>query len=316
MKLTFYGGAGEVTGVKYLLELETDSKKSVKILIDCGLLQGDQEAHKKNYEKFPFDAKQIDYLLITHAHIDHVGLIPKLYKEGFRGKAFMTPPTRDLAVLTLMDSCHLLEEEAREKRCEQLYKRGDIDGIMGLVETVNYNKKRKLQDELYFRFNDAGHMLGSAIIEIWASSTSSGQAKIVFSGDLGNAPSPLLRPPAKIKQADYILIESTYGGENHENKEQRKEILENVIEETFSQKGVLMMPAFAVERTQELLCELNELVENNRVPKAPIFIDSPMAVRATEIYKKYPQYFNKEAAKQIERGDDFYTASSGVEINK
>ena len=307
MKLYFYGGAGEVTGVKYLLEIKPKTQNTIKILVDCGLLQGDKEAHAKNYEKFPFNAEEVDYLFITHAHIDHVGLIPKLYKQGFRGKVFMTPPTKDLALLTLTDSCNILEKEARETGREQVYKRKDIDGIMGLIKTTGYDKKCKVADEIYFKFNDAGHMLGSSIIEIWAPSRSSGQVKkIVFSGDLGNAPTPLLKPPAKISEADYILIESIYGNRVHENRTQRKEILENIIEETFSQKGVLMIPAFAVERTQELLCELNELVENNRVPQIPIFIDSPMAVKATEVYKKYPEYFNQEAEKLVRSGEDFF----------
>ena len=311
MKLTFYGGAKEVTGVKYLLEIKTD-KKPVKILVDCGLLQGGKEAHQKNYERFPFNAAEIDYLFVTHAHIDHVGLIPKLYKEGFRGKVFMTPPTKDLAVLTLSDSCNLLERESREIGCEPLYKAKDITGIMNLIETVKYGRKHKIEDEIYFKFNDAGHMLGSTIIEIWVRDNpkpASGLGrikKIVFSGDLGNAPTPLLNPPTKISEADYILIESTYGNKVHENCSQRREFLENIIEETFSHNGVLMIPAFAVERTQELLCELNELAENHRIPQIPIFIDSPLAVKATEVYKNYPEYFNKEAEKQIMAGDDFF----------
>jgi len=307
MKLYFYGGAGEVTGVKYLLEINTGAKKTVRILIDCGLLQGDKETHDKNYEKFLFKASEVDYLFITHAHIDHIGLIPKLYKEGFQGKVFMTPPTKDLALLSLSDSCGILERESWEKGCEPLYKKEDIDGIMGLVKTIDYNRKIKITDKIYFKFNDAGHMLGSTIIELWAPSTSSGQViKIVFSGDLGNAPTPLLNPPTKIAEADYILIESTYGNRIHENRGERKEILENIIEETYGQKGVLMIPAFAVERTQELLMELNELVENNRIPKMPIFIDSPLAVKATEIYKKYPEYFNQEAKKSLKEGHDFF----------
>lgn len=301
MKLTFWGGAEEVTGVKYLLEAKTDKEKPVKILIDCGMLQGDKEAHDRNYEPFTFDAKQIDYLLITHAHVDHVGLAPKLYKHGFRGEVFMTPPTKDLASLTLYDSQEIMEKEAWKDGQEPIFTREDVAGLLGLIKTVKYGRKHKLQDEIYFKLNDAGHMLGSSIIEIWAEGK-----KIVFSGDLGNAPTPLLRDPTKITEADYILIESTYGNKIHENRAERKENLENIIEETCSQKGVLMIPAFAIERTQELLSELNELAENGRIPKIPMFVDSPLAVKSTEVYKKHTEYFNKEAVKQIKNGDDFF----------
>src|SRR4030043_973605 len=187
---------------------------------------------------------------------------------------------------------------------EPLYRKEDVEGALALIRVKKYGKKHKLEDEIYYKFNDAGPMLGSAIIELWAEGK-----KVVFSGDLGNAPTPLLNPPAKITEADYILVESTYGDKVHENRDKRKEILENIIEETYSHKGVLMIPAFAVERTQELLCELNELVKNNRIPQLPIFIDSPLAVRATKIYKKYPEYFNKEASKSIKEGHDLFKFS-------
>jgi len=301
MKLTFWGGAEEVTGVKYLLEVKTKTEKLVKILVDCGMLQGSREATDKNYEPFPFDAKEIDYLFVTHAHIDHVGLTPKLYRAGFRGEVLMTPPTKDLASLTLYDSQKLTEKEAWGKGLEPMFTEEDVRGLLGLIKTVKYGRKHKLTGDIYYKFNDAGHMLGSSIIEMWAEGK-----KIVFSGDLGNSPTPLLNPPTKIEQADYILIESAYGDRNHENREKRKEIFENLIEETYSQKGVLMIPSFAIERTQELLSELNELVENCRIPKVPIFIDSPLAVKATEIYRRYPEYFNKQAQKQIKDGDDFF----------
>ena len=304
MKLYFYGGAGEVTGVKYLLQAKISPKKSVNILIDCGILQGGRKDMEENYKPFPFDPKKVDYLFVTHAHIDHIGLIPKLCKDGFRGTIFTTPPTKDLMALVLTDSCQIFEKEAQETRGEPLYNKIDLEKSLTLIKTFDYGKKEKLEDEIYFKFNDAGHMLGSAVIELWAEGK-----KIVFSGDLGNAPTPLLNPPAKITEADYILVESTYGDRLHENRNERKEMLENIIEETHSHKGVLMIPAFAVERTQELLCELNELVENHRIPQLPIFIDSPLAVKATEIYKKYPDYFNKEAGKLIESGHDLFRFS-------
>jgi len=304
MKLHFYGGAGEVTGVKYLLEVKIASRKKINILVDCGTLQGGREQSEANLKDFPFDASKIDYLLITHSHIDHVGLVPKLFRDGFRGKIYTTEPTKDLMQLVLSDSQQLMEKEFTEGGNRPLFSRGDVEGALGLIKTAKYGRKIKLADNTYFKFNDAGHMLGSAIIELWAR-----KKKIVFSGDLGNSPSPLLNPPKKIKEADYILVESTYGDRMHENKNERRGVLENIIEETYRNKGVLMIPAFAVERTQELLCELNELVVNCRIPQLPIFIDSPLAIKATEIYMKYPEYFNKEARDFILGGHDLFKFS-------
>jgi metallo-beta-lactamase family protein len=316
MKLYFYGGAENVTGVKFLLEAKANSKKSVKILVDCGTIQGAREDEEENYKDFVFNPAEIDYVFVTHAHIDHIGLVPKLCKEGFKGKIFTTAPTIDLARLTLEDSCNLLKREARKLGREPLYTKKDIDKALTLMNAVHYNKKRKLEDEIYFRFQDAGHILGSAIIELWVEGK-----KLVFSGDLGNEPAPFLNPLAKITEADYILIESTYGNRIHEGRLERKEALENTIEETFGKKGVVMIPAFAVERTQELLFELNELVENNRIPKVPIFIDSPLAIKVTGIYKKHQKYFNKKATYLIKSGDDLFnfpglTLTENVEKSK
>jgi len=301
MKLYFCGGAGEVTGVKYLLEVKISKTKIIRVLIDCGILQGGFQEFEQNSKDFPFNPQNVDYLIVTHAHIDHVGLIPKLYRDGFRGKIFCTEPTKDLMGLVLYDSQQLLEKESRKRNEELLYSQRDVDGALKLVQTVKYGTKKKIAENVWFKLNDAGHMLGSAIIEFWAE-----KKKIVFSGDLGNAPSPLLNPPKQIKDADYILVESTYGDRIHEDQNERRKMLESIIEETYKNKGVLMIPAFAVERTQELLYEFNELINNCRVPQMPIFIDSPLAIKATQIYKSYPEYFNKEAKKLILSGDDLF----------
>lgn len=296
MKLHFHGGARIITGANYLLET-----KNLKILIDCGIFQGERHVEDINYKDFPYDPKTIDYLLITHGHIDHTGRIPKLYKDGFQGKIYSTRPTKDFAYLMLFDSQGILEEEAKREGRKPLYMKEDVEKSLTLMEGVDYGKKIKLGENVFCRFRDAGHILGSAIIEIWAEGK-----KIVFSGDLGNPPVPLLKSTEIIKEADYLLIESTYGDRIHEDKAIRKDILEDSIENTIARGGVVMIPAFALERTQELLYELNELVENHRIPEVPIFMDSPLAIKATEVYKKYPEYYNKKATYLIESGDDLF----------
>jgi len=287
MKLHFYGGARWVTGVNYLLET-----KQAKILIDCGLFQGGRDARKMNRQKFPYQPSQIEAVLITHSHIDHIGRLPRLVKEGFRGKILATRPTKDFAQAMLFDA---------EKIGESIYSQSDVEKTLELFQGVDYGKKIKLNEEISFCFREAGHILGSAIIEIWAE----GQ-KIVFSGDLGNPPVPLLRPTEFIQEADYVVVESTYGDRLHETKEQRKDLLEDVIEDTVTQGGTLLIPSFALERTQEVLYELNELIENHRIPRIPIFVDSPLAIKLTKIYQKYPDYFNQEAVYLIKSGDDLF----------
>lgn len=299
MKLTFYGAAKMVSGSNFLLEDE-----GRKILIDCGLRQCPSYCEVENFEPFPYDPASIDAVFLTHAHIDHIGRVPKLYKFGFRGKIFSTPPTKDFARHLLSDSMRILEREAKDIGKEPLYTKEDIDGAMSLWEGVPYHKK-VTAGGFGAEFYDAGHVLGSSFIVI----TSGKGKKIVFSGDLGNSPSPLINILERIESADYAVIESTYGGRIHEDLEMRKEILENVIEETVGKGGVLMIPAFALERTQELLFELNELVENGRIPKMPIFIDSPLAIKLTGVYHKYakkPEYFNKEAIALENAGDAIF----------
>lgn len=298
MKLTFCGGAKIVTGSNYLLE-----NGSEKILIDCGLYQGDSSSERLNYEPFPYDPKTIKAVLITHAHIDHIGRLPSLYRAGFRGEIFSTPPTRDFSEELLLDSEHLLAKEAEEKKLVPLYGLEDINKTMDLWKAVNYHQKLEING-FTIEFFDAGHILGSSFIAVSVKGK-----RIVFSGDLGNTPAPLVKDTENIEEADYVLIESAYGGKIHEGVANRKDILEDVIEETIKAGGVLMIPAFAMERTQELLFELNELVEDNRIPRVPIFIDSPLAIKLTSVYKKYSQdhnYFDQEAIAALKKGDEIF----------
>lgn len=299
MKLTFYGGAKMVTGANYLLE-----EGGTKVLIDCGLNQGPSYCEKLNFEPFAYDIKSIDAVLITHAHVDHIGRLPSLYKAGFRGKIYSISPTKDLAEYLLIDSQHLLEKDTREKGLPPLYNLQDINETMKLWERAHYHKKFRIKD-FEIEYYDAGHILGSGSILI----TGSGGKKIVFSGDLGNVASPLVKDTEIINEADYALIESAYGGRLHEDIDIRKDILEDLIEETVKAKGVLMIPAFAMERTQELLYELNELVANGRIPRVPIYVDSPLAIKLTGVYEKFSgdaEYFDKEALEFFRKGKDIF----------
>ncbi len=296
VKLHFFGGAKAVTGVCYMLETE-----NYKILVDCGLFQGEKELEKRNYEPFTFEPKEIDAVIISHSHLDHIGRLPQLIKEGFAGRIYATPPTIEFTRLILEDSVKILEEKAMKANVVPFFDMQNVERVMEHFMPVEYYRKTKISEGVEFTFHEAGHILGSAITEIETAGK-----KIVFSGDLGHPPVPFLRPPDFLEQADYVVVESTYGDKNHEPALACKEVIENAIEETIAKKGVLMIPSFAMERTQQLLYHLNELAENHRIPAVPVFIDSPLAIKITEVYKKFPQYYNNEAAAEIKSGDDLF----------
>ncbi len=296
MKITFYGGAKTVTGANYLLD-----NGDLKILVDCGLNQGSKYSEDLNYEKFPYDPAEINFVFITHSHTDHTGRLPKLFKEGFQGKVYASKPTLDLIRKALPDNLNLMAEEAKKEGHEPLFELKDLDGVLDLAEGFDYEVPIDLSGGIRAILHDAGHILGSAIVEIVFDNK-----KIYFTGDLGNPPTPLLQPPYFPKDADYAVVESAYGSRIHEDRSTRKLILENVIKETILNGGTLMIPSFAMERTQELLYELNQLVNHNQIPRVPIYLDSPLATNLTEVYKKYPNYFNKTAHRVIESGDDIF----------
>lgn len=304
MRLYFYGGAKTVTGANYILE--ADGKK---IMVDCGLFQGSPEIEKRNYEPFPYNPKEVDFVLITHAHLDHIGRLPKLIKEGFKGQIFATGPTVDFTRLMLEDSEKILEEKAAKAGIIPVFADYEIRETMSRFQGVEYDEPFKLTDSIEVCFRDAGHVLGSAIIELRIKNYESGEkqgTKIVFTGDLGNDPVPFLRPPAKIKEADYLVIESAYGDRRHESLKHCSKVVENLAEEIAAKKGVLMIPSFALERTQQLLYLFNHMVEQHKIPRMPIFLDSPLAQRITEVYKRYPQYYDEEALSFINSGDDVF----------
>ena len=301
MRLTFYGGTKIVTGANYLL----DSGKA-KAVVDCGLFQGSKFAESMNYEPFIYKPNELDFVFLTHGHADHVGRLPKLYKEGFRGKVFTTKATVDVIRATLPDSMGLIKDEAKRDGHEPLFNGDDLTSILSLMEGVDYGQTLDLAGFGKVTFHDAGHILGSAIIEIEFKNKDKTSSKIYFSGDLGNPPSPLLKLTYFPKDADYIVVESAYGGRVHEDKNIRKGLLEKIIEETVARGGTLIIPTFAIERTQELLYELNELIEQGHIPKVPVFLDSPLAIDLTNIYKRYMDHFNKDVESAMESGDDIF----------
>ncbi len=296
MFLSFQGAARAVTGANHLLETA-----QAKILVDCGLAQGQRFAHEKNRQPWAYDPKTIAAVILTHAHADHVGRLPKLVHDGFRGKIFATPPTLELTTLNLEDSARLIAQEAEEHREPPLFTADDVARTLTLFQPLPYHEPREIAPGVTVTLQDAGHILGSSIVVVDAE----GQ-RIVFTGDLGNPPTPLLRETERVEHADYLVIESAYGDRVHEDRAERKKILEQVIEDTIAAGGVLMIPSFAIERTQELLFEMNELVEHRRIPRVPVFIDSPFAIAATAIYKKYSSYYNAGATALIRSGDDLF----------
>lgn len=270
-------------------------------MVDCGLFQGGMVADEKNLSDFPFKPKDIDFVLLTHAHLDHTGRLPLLYKRGFRGKIYTTYPTIDLTRIVLEDSVHLIGDEAEREGCEPLYGITDVIGIEKSFLGTDYHRPKTIKG-VNFEFFDAGHILGSAQIKIHVDNRS-----IVFSGDLGNPPVPLLKTTEFIEQADYVVMESTYGNRRHEDYHLRKSRLISAIKKSVAKDGTLLIPAFAIERTQEVLSLINEVVEKGGLPHFPMFLDSPMAIEATEVFRHYPSFYNKDALKELTVDDDLFT---------
>ena len=300
MKLTFFGGTGTVTGANFLVE-NSSGKGNLKILIDCGIMQGTNISDVFNHEPFPYDPKTIDFLLVTHAHMDHIGRIPKLVKDGFVGRIISTPPTKDLAVVLLDDALSIQDAKARKTGVMAPYDRKDVERALSLWETVEYHKSFDLGGGVSIYYRDSGHILGSGMIEI-----NNGETKAVFTGDLGNSPSLLLKDTEEIKDADYIIMESVYGDRNHESKDERRQKLKDTIQDTISNKKLLIIPAFSLERSQDLLYEMNEFFEKHELAQIPVFLDSPLAIKITKIYEKYCSYLKETVCKEISAGDDVF----------
>ncbi len=313
MKITFYGAARTVTGSCHMIE--TNGKK---FLIDCGLFQGKLTDQMLNYEEFPFDVQSIDFVILTHAHIDHSGRIPKLYKAGYRGVVYSTIATKDLCTIMLADSGHIQEKEiewvnrkrkrAGKKPNEPIYTVQDAIDCMDLFQGVDYNEEIVIDEHIRFRLIDAGHMLGSAIIELWITEDGK-EEKIVFTGDLGNTGMPIIQDPTFIESADHLIMESTYGDRLHSPMKDQSSIFIQTILDTIHRGGNVIIPSFAVGRTQEILYEINKYYAESEALKEeftriPVYVDSPLAVSATKIFEQNPEYYDEDTLRYLLQGDN------------
>lgn len=296
VKIKFLGGAESVTGSRYLV----DAGK-FRFLFDCGLFQGLKDLRLRNWDDFPVDPSTIQAVVISHAHIDHIGYLPKLVKEGFAGPIYCTHPTADLMELLLLDSAKLQEEEARfaEKKGyskhehpKPLYTEKDAQAVFPLLKTFGYGERISINERVDIVYHDAGHLLGSAITEVYLKGDNQ-EKKIVFSGDVGRYTSAILQPPAAVHQADILLVESTYGNKDNPYDDPTDDFV-RIVNETFARGGVLLIPAFAVGRTQGILYYLRQLMKEDKIPDVPVYIDSPMAISATYLFFKHPTYLKKE----------------------
>jgi metallo-beta-lactamase family protein len=330
VKLQFCGAARTVTGSNYYL----DTGK-YKIVVDCGAFQGSDSLKKMNYDEFPYEPSEIDFVLVTHGHFDHVGRLPMLVKQGFTGRFICTTATKEIAEIILLDSAHLQKEDhkrwlARAKKSkkytakdyhkdngempdahgnayethEPLYNEEDVIKTMQMFETYDYGKSVQLADGLEIRLRNSGHIIGSASIEIWAENAAGQTRKVVFSGDLGQPGARIIKDPDMIREADYVVVESTYGNRLHKSKDETLIEFLAILKEAQQEGGNILIPTFAIERTQKILYELNLFVENKLLKGLEVYLDSPMAIRATEVFKKHPELYDEDARRLLEKGDD------------
>ena len=304
MELIFHGGAGTVTGSCY--ELKSDK---MSILVECGLFQGTKEVQELNYRAFNFNPAEIDALVLTHAHIDHSGLIPKLYKHGFRGKIYSSSASMELCRIMLPDSAYIQEMEVERKNrkamragrplIEPIYTSQDAKNVLELFKPIEYGVEVEINSEFKLVFRDAGHILGSAIAEIYFN-----DKKIVFSGDLGRHNQPLIKDPEYIRDTDYLVIESTYGSRFHLQTESKKNQFLRIVRRAIRKGGNIIIPSFAIERTQEVIYILRTLMDQGELPRMDIYLDSPLAIHATKVFAKYPCGYDEIALEMLSREED------------
>lgn len=296
MDITFYGAAGEVTGSNHLVQ----TKSGKRILLDCGMFQG-HDAHRKNAGAFSYEPASIDAVVVSHAHADHSGRIPKLIKDGFRGNIYMTEATRDIAKIIWDDSVGIMEYQKRKFGESMIFTQDDVEKAFAQCVGVAYHEDVVICEGVTMRLKDAGHIFGSSFVELEAEGK-----RIGYSGDVGNKNQPILRPTEQLGAYDVLLCESTYGNRLHESDVDKKKMLLDAIKDGCSRGGTIMMPAFSIERTQEILYYLDQLREHDKtLPDIHVYVDSPMAIKAIGVFEKYPDNYNREACAQYMRGENF-----------
>ncbi len=311
MRLTFWGAAQTVTGSMHLLELESGHK----LLMDCGLYQGKRSKANEINSQLPYDASSIDVVLLSHAHIDHSGLLPMLWKQGFRGRIYATFATYDLCAIMLLDSAHIQEKDAKymnkkhkrqnEPLVSPLYTEEDAEGVLDHFVGVGYRQPFSPVPGVRVEYRDAGHILGSASMVVEVSENGK-TTKIGFTGDVGRPNRPILRDPQGMADCDYLISESTYGGKVHDPPDTSKARLLQVVKETSARGGRVIIPAFAVGRTQEIVYILDQLEHEDALPPIPVYVDSPLAVNATGVFQLHPECYDRELRQYImEDGDAF-----------
>lgn len=295
----FYGGVGDVTGANFFL-----AAGGTRLLVDCGLIQGVPKDIDPNYEKFAYDPASMQYLFVTHAHMDHIGRIGKLIRDGFSGTIYSTEATRDLSRLMLDDALAINQMQAERRNIEPLYSQGNLADAFDRWQTIGYGESLAFSDDLTVTAHNTGHILGSCAYVFEGRQTGK---RITFTGDLGNPPNPLLQNPDTGFETDYMVMESVYGDREHEELDERKQKLKHIISTVARRGGTILMPVFSLEKTQMLLTELDDLVEGKEIPEIPVFLDSPLAIRLMEVYRKNTRFFNEGILEQVRAGDDVFS---------